>query len=183
MMKTMRISRIWVIALAAITMMFGTAQAGWDPSDEQRAHTTIEKFKQKDPSLDRFFSKAYGYAVFPEVFKGGYFLIGGGRGGGYVFENGGIVGRTSITQLNLGPQLGGQSFAEIIFFKGKSDLDKFKSGNFELNAQVTAVVVTTGMATNTDYSNGVAVFTMANGGIMAEASIGGQKFGYTPIDQ
>ena len=183
MMKTMRVSRILLIAIAAVTMMFGTARAGWDPADEQRAHTTIEKFRQKDPSLDRFFSKAYGYVVFPEVFKGGFMFIGGARGGGYVFENGIIIGRASITQLNLGPQLGGQSFAEIIFFKGKHDLDIFKSGSFELNAQVAAVVVTAGMATNTDYSNGVAVFAMPNAGIMAEASVGGQKFSFTPIDK
>ncbi|NTU67741.1 MAG: lipid-binding SYLF domain-containing protein [Chlorobiaceae bacterium] len=183
MMKHMGISRILVIALAAVTMMFGTAKAGWDPADEQRAHSAIEKFKQKDPSLDRFFSKAYGYAVFPEVFKGGFMIIGGGHGSGYVFENGVIVGRSSITQLNLGPQLGGQSFGEIIFFKSKADLDNFKSGNFELNAQAGAVVATTGIATNADYSNGVAVFVMANGGIMAEASVGGQKFSYRPIDQ
>ena len=183
MMKTMRLGRIFLIALAAITMTFGTAMAGWDPADEQRANAAIEKFKRKDPSLERFFSKAYGYVIFPEVFKGGFMLIGGGRGSGYVYENGTIVGRSSITQLNLGPQLGGQSFAEIIFFKGKADLDNFKSGNFELNAQVGAVIATSGMATNTDYSNGVAVFVTPNGGIMAEASIGGQKFNYRPIDQ
>jgi lipid-binding SYLF domain-containing protein len=182
MMKTMKISRIFLIAFAAMTMMFGTASAGWDPADEANAVRTIEKFKVKDPSLERFFSKAYGYVVFPEVFKGGFMLIGGGHGRGFVYENGVIIGRSTITQVNLGPQLGGQSFAEIIFFKGKNDLEAFKKGNFELNAQVSAVVVTTGMATNADYSNGVAVFAMSNGGIMAEISAGGQKFSYKPIE-
>ena len=105
-------------------------------------------------------------------------LFGGGHGKGYVYEQGSLIGRSSITQLNVGPQLGGQSFSEIIFFRGKNDLDNFKRGNFVLSAQVAAIIVTTGMATNTDYSNGVAVFVRPKAGVMAEATVGGQKFSY-----
>ena len=90
------------------------------------------------------------------------------------------MGRSTITQLNVGPQLGGQSFSEIIFFKGREELDNFKKGNYELNAQVSAIVVTTGMTTNIDYSNGVAVFVLPKAGVMAEATLGGQKFSYNP---
>ena len=85
-----------------------------------------------------------------------------------------------ITQVNVGPQLGGQSFSEIIFFRSSSDLENFKKGNFVLSAQVTAIMVTTGMATNTDYSNGVAVFILPKAGVMAEATVGGQKLSYRP---
>ena len=95
-----------------------------------------------------------------------------------VYELNNLVGHSTITQLNVGPQLGGQSFSEIIFFKDKTTFDDFKKGNFELNAQVAAVVITTGMATNTDYSNGVAVFVLPKAGVMAEATVGGQKFSY-----
>jgi lipid-binding SYLF domain-containing protein len=182
MMNTMRIGRMLLIAFAVMTMTFGTASAGWDPADEANAQSAIAKFRQKDPTLERFFSKAYGYVVFPEVFKGGFMILGGGHGRGYVYESGTIIGRSTITQVNFGPQLGGQSFAEIIFFKGKDDLENFKKGKFELNAQVAAVVVTSGIATNTDYSNGVAVFAMPNAGFMAEISAGGQKFSYQPND-
>ena len=182
-MKTMRSGRIFLMVIAVMTMMFGTAFAGWDPADEANAQRTIDKFRQKDPSLERFFSRAYGYAVFPEIFKGGFMILGGGHGKGFVYDQGLIVGRSSATQVNFGPQLGGQSFSEIIFFKGRSELEAFKKGNFELNAQVTAIAVTAGMATNTDYSNGVAVFAMPNAGLMAEMSVGGQKFSYRPIDQ
>ncbi|NTU90549.1 MAG: lipid-binding SYLF domain-containing protein [Chlorobiaceae bacterium] len=180
MMKTMKMTRMLLMIMAALTMLFGTARAGWDPSDEANAQRTIDKFRQKDPSLERFFSRAYGYAVFPEIYKGGFMLLGGGHGKGMVYESGMIIGRSTVTQVNVGPQLGGQSFAEIIFFKDKGSLDNFKKGNFELNAQVTAVAVNTGMATNTDYSNGVAVFAMPNAGIMAEISAGGQKFTFQP---
>ncbi|NTW11369.1 MAG: hypothetical protein HGA26_08430, partial [Chlorobiaceae bacterium] len=108
----------------------------------------------------------------------GLMLFGGGHGKGYVYEQGVLVGHSSITQVNFGPQLGGQSFAEIIFFKDKGALDTFKKGNYELSAQATAIVVKSGMATNTDYSNGVAVFVKPKSGLMAELTVGGQKFTY-----
>ncbi len=180
MLKITKIRTMFLMLVAVMTLVSRPVFAGWDPADAENAKRTVEKFRQKDPSLERFFSKAYGYAVFPEVFKGGFMIFGGGHGKGFVYEQGALVGRSSVTQLNVGPQLGGQSFGEIIFFKGKGDLDNFKRGNFELNAQVQAVVVTAGMATNTDYSNGVAVFAMPNAGLMAELSIGGQKFNYKP---
>ncbi len=179
-MKNMRLHRVLLIVLAAITMTFGTARAGWDPADEENAQRTIEKFRQKDPSLERFFSKAAGYVVFSDIYKGGFMILGGAHGRGFLFEGGSIVGRSTVTQLNVGPQLGGQSVAEIIFFKDKAAVEDFKNGNFELGAQVIAVMVNTGMATNSDYSNGVAVFAMPNAGIMAEISVGGQKFTYEP---
>jgi lipid-binding SYLF domain-containing protein len=178
----MKMMKMITLVFAVVTMVSGSAFAGWDPSDADRAQRAVDNFRKKDPSLERFFLNAYGYVVFPEVFKGGFMLLGGARGSGYVFEQNSLVGRSSITQLNVGPQLGGQSLAEIIFFKGKGDLDRFKKGNFELSAQVTAVIVSSGVATNADYSNGVAVFAMPNAGVMAEASLGGQKFSYEPID-
>ncbi|RNA65569.1 hypothetical protein CR163_010300 [Prosthecochloris sp. ZM_2] len=154
--------------------------AGWNPHEEDRAGQTVERFRKTDPTLGRFFDQAYGYAVFPDIYKGGILLLGGARGKGYVYEQGRLVGRSSVTQVNVGPQLGGQSFAEIIFFRSKADLDKFKNGNYELSAQLSAIAVTAGMATNTDYSDGVAVFAMPKSGLMAEASVGGQKFSFEP---
>ena len=176
----MKMIRVLSLAFMLAGAFFSTARAGWDPADEDRARLSVEYFKKHDPSLDRFFEKAYGYAVFPDVFKGGFMILGGGHGKGYVYEQNKLVGRSSITQLNVGPQLGGQSFSEIIFFKGQQDLDNFKKGNFELNAQVAAIVVSSGMATNTDFSNGVAVFVLPKAGVMAEATVGGQKFSYNP---
>ncbi len=154
--------------------------AGWNPHEEERAKQTVRLFQKTDPSLSRFFEDAYGYTVFPDVYKGGILLLGGARGKGMVYEQGNLIGRSSITQINVGPQLGGQSFAEIIFFRTKADLDKFKQGSYELNAQLSAIVVSSGVATNTDYSDGVAVFAMPKSGLMAEASVGGQKFSFQP---
>ncbi len=177
-MKKMMIMKIAVLACMLAGLVFSTARAGWDPADEDHAKAGVEFFKKNAPVLDRFFEKAYGYVVFPDVFKGGYFIVGGGHGNGYVYELNTLVGHSSITQFNVGPQLGGQSFSEIIFFKDKAELDNFKKGNYELNAQVEGVVATTGAATTIDYSHGVAVFVLPKAGIMAEATVGGQKFSY-----
>jgi lipid-binding SYLF domain-containing protein len=181
MMKRVHLMRALLIALAAVTMFFGTARAGWDPADEQNSEQTIGKFKQADPSLERFFSRAYGYAVFSDIYKGGFMLLGGGHGKGVVYEQGRPIGQSTITMLNVGPQLGGQSFSEIIFFKDQAALADFTKGNYELSAQFGVVIVKAGMATNTDYSNGVAVFVMPNAGLMGELTVGGQKFSYKPF--
>ena len=172
--------KIGILAYMFAGMVFSTAQAGWDPVEQDHAKGSVDFFKKYSPSLDRFFEKAYGYVVFPDVYKGGFMIVGGGHGNGYVFEQSNLVGQSSITQINIGPQLGGQSFSEIIFFKDKAYFDDFKKGNYELNAQVTAVVITAGMATNSDFSNGVAVFVVPKAGVMAEATVGGQKFSYQP---
>jgi lipid-binding SYLF domain-containing protein len=175
----MKMMKMVTLALLFAGVFGSVAMAGWDPADEAHARASVDSFRAHS-GLSRFFDNAYGYVVFPDVYKGGFMLVGGGRGKGYVYEQNNLVGRSMITQLNVGPQLGGQSFSEIIFFRDRNDFDHFRKGNFVLSAQVSAIVVTTGMATNTDYSNGVAVFVRPKAGVMAEATVGGQKFSYKP---
>ncbi len=171
------------ITICIIAVLGTSAWAAWDPTKEQRekeaVEGTITKFKNADPSMQVFFGKAYGYVVFPGIGKGG-FIIGGGHGDGWVYEQGNHIGRASVTQLTVGAQIGGQSFSEIIFFQDKKTLDTFKKGNLELSAQVSAIMVKAGASKDASYNNGVAVFTMPKKGLMAEASVGGQKFKYTP---
>jgi lipid-binding SYLF domain-containing protein len=139
----------------------------------------ITRFKKADASMQVFFDKAYGYVVFPSVGKGG-FIVGGAHGDGWVYEQARFIGRASIVQLTVGAQIGGQSFMEVIFFKNKAALADFKQGNFELNAQISAVAVKEGASKDASYDQGVAVFTMPRKGLMAEATVGGQKFEFTP---
>ena len=134
----------------------------------------INKFK-KIPALKPYFKKAKGYAVFPNIGKAGI-GIGGARGKGEVFEKDEVIGSTSVTQLSIGLQLGGQAFSQIIFFKDKKDLERFTQGNFEFGASASAALITEGANASADYSDGVAVLTFSKGGLMYEASIGGQKF-------
>ncbi len=151
---------------------------GIDAYDVAQAEGSVRRFKQRDPTLQKFFDKANGYAVFPSVTKGAA-VIGAAHGdGGVVFEKGQAVGYSEVTQVTLGAQIGGQSFAELIFFENKPTLDSFKRGNLEFAANASAVGATAGAGTSSDFANGVAVFTMTNGGLMLEAAIGGQQFTY-----
>jgi lipid-binding SYLF domain-containing protein len=171
---------------AGVCTLSCVACSGWQPGSSQpdtmtgQVNAAIERFNARDPSLDRFFKDAYGYAVFPSIGKGG-FWIGGAHGDGEVYQHGKPIGVTSITQVTVGPQIGGQAYSEIIFFRDQLALDNFKAGNLTFSAQVSAVAATAGAAKNAAYSNGVAVFTVAEGGLMAEATIGGQKFTFTPL--
>ena len=69
-------------------------------------------------------------------------------------------------------------YSEFIMFKDKTAFDHFSRGNFQLGAQVSAVALTAGASRDANYNSGVAIFTIAEGGLMYEASIGGQKFKY-----
>ncbi len=140
----------------------------------------IAEFKRADPGIAKVFASAYGYAIFPSVGKGAM-GIGGAHGKGYVYERGRLIGRSTLTQVTIGFQLGGQAYRELIFFKDKTALDDFTRGNFELSAQATAVAIKAGAAANLAYNGGVALVTMAKGGLMYEASVGGQKFSYKPV--
>ena len=159
--------------------------SGWNPSsdknrkDKKASDNTLKalnKFK-KISSLKPYFKKARGFAVFPNVGKGGI-GIGGARGKGEVFEKGHVIGSTTLTQVSIGFQLGGQAFSQIIFFKDKKSLDRFTEGNFEFGASASAALISEGAIASADYSDGVAVLTFSKGGLMYEASIGGQKFSY-----
>ncbi len=179
----MKLKTLITTLVALGSFGFAMQSFAWQPdpnnTEQTNAAETIAAFKAKDPGIQRFFDKAVGYAVFPSVGKGGI-GIGGAHGKGLVFSNGVPIGRSSLSQLTIGFQLGGQVYSEIIFFKDSVALEDFKRGNFEMGAQVSAVALTAGASADTSYNGGVAVFTMAKGGLMYEASVGGQKFTYKP---
>ncbi len=173
------------LALLLVLLLALPAAAGWDPREqaelERQARETIRRSKQADPTLDVFFRQAEGWAVYPTVGKGG-FWVGIAYGKGVLYQNGRVVGFTELKQLTVGLQFGGQAYSEIIFLKDAEAVTRFKSEKIEFDAQVSAVVVNTGTAASVDYHDGVAVFTYPKGGLMAEASVGGQKFSYRAKD-
>lgn len=170
-----------------------------DLAQADESSSTIDLF-QKSDAVKPFFKNAYGYAVFPTVGKAGL-VVGGAYGKGKVYQAGKVAGITTVTRLSIGWQAGGQVFSEIIFFQDKRAYDDFTRGNFEFDAQASAVAITAGAqasagtegttagaSTGSDnakqaenrYRNGMAVFVHVEGGLMYEAAIGGQKFGFTP---
>ena len=185
-------TRVALLAAAVFVMVASVARA--DQYDD-----TVALFKNAGQSAE-YFDKSYAYAVFPTIGKGGL-VVGGGGGKGRVYVGGRYVGDTSMTQLTVGAQIGGQAYSQIIFFQRKAAFDEFTTGNFEFAAQATAVAITAGAsvqggsggaglgasgtpqhaATRSDYLGGMAVLTIAKGGLMAEATIGGQKFSYRSL--
>lgn len=172
-MKTSTMMLASLIVAAA-----GVAHA-WDPAEVDERHAKAEEAKanllEVDPSMQRFFDAAAGYLIIPTVGKAGL-GIGGARGKGLLYEKGKITAQVTMTQLSVGLQMGGQAYSEFIFFKDDAALNDFKRGNYELGAQASAVAVKTGASADANYSKGVAIFTAVKGGLMYEASVGGQKF-------
>lgn len=164
----------------ALFLTSGLAFGGFSSDLIPQANETINMFKKNDKSIQSFFAKSAGFAVFSNVGKGGL-GIGGMNGDGVVFEKGNPIGYTELTAVTFGLQAGGQAFRELVFFQSKKDLENFKNGNLKFSAQVSAVAATAGAAAKTNFQNGLAVFTMAKGGLMYEASVGGQKFSYKPL--
>jgi len=168
-----------VTGLLFLMNFSATALAGWDPNKPDEVQEAIAAFKATDPELNIFFDKAHGYAVFPSVGKAGM-GIGGAYGKGVVYEQGEEIGSTTLKHISMGFEFGGESYREIIFFQDKKTLDDFKQGNYELGAQASAVAIKKGASKNADFDKGVAVFTQTKGGLMFDASVGGQKFTFEP---
>ena len=183
----------FLVAFAFTFLVLSPAHA------EDAYRDTIDLFK-RSRVVQPFFKNAYGYAVFPTIGKGGI-GVGAAYGEGRVYRGGKLTGKTSMTQLTVGAQLGGQAISEIIFFQDKRAYSDFTSGNFEFSAQASAVAITAGAQAQAGsegagasasgggtagmqaakYHKGMVVFTHAKGGLMYEVSVGGQKFKFEPI--
>ncbi len=139
-----------------------TAQNGFD---RDRVNEAIDELQQADPEINRFFNNSYGYVVFPSIGKGA-FGIGGAAGKGLVFRNGAVQGGSKLKQLTVGFQFGGKSYSEVIFFKSADAYERFINNEFQFAAQASAVALKSGVSADAKYTDGVAVFTLANGGLM-----------------
>ena len=171
---SLRMTSILVVALALLAAPTARAAAQAD------VPPVIAKFKAKDPGMAKIFSDAVGYVVFPTVGKGGIGL-GGARGKGWVYEGGHIIGKSTLTQVSFGFQFGGQAYSEIVFFQTTQAMENFKLGHLKFDAQASAIALTARASADLAYRNGVAIVTMAKGGLMYEASVGGQKFSFKPV--
>ena len=132
-------------------------------------------FIKNDADMNKLFKSAYAYTIFPNVGKGAM-LVGAASGNGLVFEHGLLIGKGKMIQVTVGVQAGGKAYREVIFFENKAALQRFKDNKLEFSGQASAVVAKSGASTNATYADGVLVFTQELGGLMVEASIGGQKF-------
>jgi lipid-binding SYLF domain-containing protein len=183
--------------LVSIGLLAATLGVPFSVAHASRDGDTANLFRSSDRSA-AFFQQSYGYAVFPTIGKGGL-GIGAAHGSGHVYAEGMRIGRVTMNQVSVGFQAGGEAYSEIIFFKDKQSMDNFTSGNFEFSADVGAIAITaaadvsvgstgadagasatkTAAATASEFTRGMAVFTIAKGGLMYNATVAGQKFSYT----
>ena len=172
----------YVIALILVGSLGFTASAQSEKdqkiiADADDAVATLLKI---DPDMRDYFNKSAGAAVFPNVGKGG-FILGGASGNGVLYEYGKKVGMCSLKKVSVGLQAGGEALIQVIFFETEADVEKFKEGDYEFDAGISATALTAGASVDMEYTDGVAVFTHTKGGLMGDISVGGQKFEYKPF--
>ena len=180
MTLTTGMALVWIV-VAGLLGSCATAPASREDKAALVAEATarLQQMSREDPALGALVQKGHGYAMFPDVGKGGL-VVGAAYGRGVVYERGQHIGYSDVTQGSVGLQAGGQSFSELLVFETKAALDRFKAGRFGLAADASAVVLKSGVATNANFVDGVAVVVQPIGGVMVEAAIGGQQFTYQP---
>ena len=185
---TLLASLLWIAALPA------------QAQDVEDLSAVIAEFRAI-PAVAPYFESAYGYAVWPRIARGGL-GIGAATGRGQVYQGGQVRGFSRLIDVTIGFQAGGQAYRQIVFFQNADAYNEFTSGNFEFDASASAVAVTAsaqasagtqgsaasagtsglaGTGAVAGYYNGMQVFTMAVGGLMYQATIGGQKYNFTPV--
>ena len=182
-----------ITTILLMLMLSGTSAYAGATAKECQA--TLNKFKVLG-NVPELLAQSYGYAVLPTIGKGGI-GIGGAGGTGCVYAGGTQTGTVSMGQITIGWQLGGQAYSQLILFKNSDVYNDFTRGQFEFGADATAVALTYGAQAGAStkgasasagdtkgiaaWKRGMAVYTLIKGGLMYEASIGGQKFNYKPL--
>ena len=180
MKSTVRVAVVLTF-VAGLLISCSTAPSTVGGRDEllQQATSTLGEMNREDSGLDELTKKAYGYALFPQVAKGGL-VLGGGYGRGVVYEQGQHIGYADLSQASFGLQVGGQTYSELIVFENTAALERLKQGRVDLAADASAVILKTGAAATARFVDGFAVFIRPIGGAMAEATVGGQQVTYVP---
>jgi lipid-binding SYLF domain-containing protein len=181
----MRFPTFILSTLGAAALFLGGCSTAPDTNSERAqlnndAPAAYNDFRAQDPSLDNVLSNAYGYAIFPSVGKGAV-GVGGAYGQGEVYQQNKRVGYADITQATVGASVGGETYAELIIFKTPDALQAFQSGQLTFAADASAVAAKAGAGADAKWEHGMSVFINVKGGLMTEASIGGQKFNYEPL--
>lgn len=173
-----------MFVIAGCLGLAGCATAPETPSERRElrvdANQTLDEMKRRDPSLASVLDRSVGYAMFPEIGKGG-FLVGGAYGRGIVYEQGTPIGYAELNQAQLGAVLGGESFSELIVFSEQEPLERLKDGKYEVGAGASVTALSEGAAAGTQFRDGVAVMYMTRGGAMIDVSVQGQKLSFQPF--
>jgi len=180
-MRRVSLKVVLGVGVMALALAAGRVAHADDSALVAQGNQTLAAFDRTDTGLAAFARNSAGYAVFPSIAKGGL-GVGAAHGDGVVFVHGKPVGKASMTQISVGLQAGGQEYSQVIFFQTPDVLHRFMSNQFSFAGNASAVALKSGASASAKYENGVAVFTQAKGGLMFEASLGGQEFKYGPLN-
>lgn len=175
--------RLYMILPVFILLCFSKS-INAQTADQQEIIDDAERAKQEfisqDAHMENLFNNSEAYAIFPNVGKGAY-VVGGASGNGAVYQDGELIGMADLKQLDVGLQLGGKAFMQVVFFGNQQALNEFKQGELELSGNASVVALDQGAASNLQFKNGIAVVTMPKAGAMVEVSVGGQKFEFEEL--
>jgi len=174
------LSKLGLIMMFITFISCGPGKSGSGDVDAlmQDARDAKMAMGQADDNVQELFNTSAGYAIFPNVGKGAY-IIGGASGNGVVYQKGTMIGYSNLKQVDVGLQVGGKAYREVLFFKTQDALDDFKDGEYELSGNATAVIIEKGKSKTIKFEDGIAVATMPKAGAMVGVSVAGQRFGYT----
>lgn len=147
---------------------------------DDQAEAALQAMEAKDAGISRRLREAYAYAVFPDIGKAGLLYVGGAYGNGILYEHGRPSGVVQLRQGSAGLELGGQTYAELVLLQDQGDVERLKDGKFDLGGDISAVVLKSGAAAAATFRDGVAVFVMPRGGLMAGVTVTGQSIEYHP---
>lgn len=177
-----RLNSIYKFLMVLVVLVLASCSSAKKTGDDLVTDSRQEKdmIERNYPVMADHFDSAVGYVIFPNVGKGAY-VIGGASGNGTVYENGNLIGYADLKQIDVGLQIGGKAFVEVLFFENEQALEKFKSGSYELSANASAVILDEGFSRDLEFQDGVAIVTVPKGGAMAGISVGGQRFEFRPL--
>lgn len=180
----MRFPTFILASLGAAALFLGGCSTAPETNSERAqlhndAPAAVNDFKTVDPSLNDMVNNSYAYVIFPSIGKGAV-GVGGAYGQGEVYQQGKRVGYADMTQATVGVAIGGETYAELILFQNADALQAFQSGQLTFAADASAVAAKAGAGANAKWEHGMTIFINVKGGLMGEASVGGQKFNYEP---
>jgi lipid-binding SYLF domain-containing protein len=179
-MRTVRVTLTMMCIVLATACASGPKSVSGQHDLEVKAQQTVRDMTAADPSLKGVLSGAPAYAVFPNVGKGG-FVVSGGYGDGILYVHGQPAGVVSIKQAGVGLTAGGQAFSELLVLNDPAQINKIKSGKYEVGAEVSAVALTAGAAASANLSSPTTVFVHTKGGLMVDVSVAGQRIDFQPL--
>lgn len=179
-MRNVKLGAVAALAMSVMACATAPKTASERRDLEARADATLATMRSRDPGLQPVLDTAAGYAVFPEIGKGGM-VAGAAYGRGVLYEGGRRTGFVELNQASIGAQAGGQTFSELMVFRDRVQLDQLKAGTYSVGANASAVALQSGAAAAAEFRDGVAVFVLPRGGLMAEVTISGQKINYQPL--